>query len=516
MHDDVDTAKLLVVDDRPENLLVLESILDDLECRLITATSGYDALRLVREHDFALALLDVQMPDLDGFEVAALIRGVKRTQHLPIMFITAISKEEEYVFRGYESGAVDYLFKPVDPEILKSKVNVFLELYWQRQQLQHQTQALQAHAVQLTALNAQLHEEIIERQKAQQELEVALDDLKRTQQQLIESEKLAAVGQLVAGIAHEINSPLGAIRSSIDSISTTLSQTLEHVPEFLDGLPPEQRSLFFALLKRGLPHDNVMTTRESRQLRKALMATLEQQQVDNARKIAGILVEMGISDEFEPFAPLLHDAACLEILQMARKLSGLQRNAHTITLATERAAKVAFALKTYARYDQSGQVMEVAITEGIETVLTLYHNTLKHGIEVIRHYQEVPPLPGYPDELNQVWTNLIHNAIQAMRNQGTLEIAVFRRAGQIVVQITDSGPGIPVDIRERIFVPFFTTKPPGEGSGLGLDIVRRIVEKHQGTITVESQPGHTMFTLMFPLQRGEPPASGPAEAAAAY
>jgi CheY-like chemotaxis protein len=121
-------AKILVVDDRPENLLAIEAVLDRPDLSIITATSGNRALGLVLEHNFALILLDVQMPEMDGFEVAELIRSSEKTRHIPIIFVTAINKEKAHVFTGYEKGAVDYLFKPLDPAILRSKVNIFVEL----------------------------------------------------------------------------------------------------------------------------------------------------------------------------------------------------------------------------------------------------------------------------------------------------------------------------------------------------------------------------------------------------
>ncbi|PIE32623.1 diguanylate cyclase [candidate division KSB3 bacterium] len=136
-------GNLLLVDDKPENLLALESILEDeLNCNLFKATSGHDALRLLLKHDFALALVDVQMPGMNGFELAELIRGRHRTRHLPIIFVTAISKEQKHIFKGYESGAVDYLFKPLDADILKSKTRVFLELHQQKKMLERQAETL--------------------------------------------------------------------------------------------------------------------------------------------------------------------------------------------------------------------------------------------------------------------------------------------------------------------------------------------------------------------------------------
>src|ERR687885_2740019 len=162
----------------------------------------------------------------------------------------------------------------------------------------------------------------------------------------------------------------------------------------------------------------------------------------------------------------------------------LVRSTRTITTATDRAAKVVFALKSYARYEHSGEKVQAQITEGIESILTLYHSQFKQGVEVIRNYSELlPSILCYPDELNQVWTNIIHNALQAMDYQGALTIDVTTIDQQAHISITDSGKGIPPEIKSRIFEPFFTTKPPGEGSGLGLDIVKKIIEKHDGKIT---------------------------------
>jgi signal transduction histidine kinase len=144
-------------------------------------------------------------------------------------------------------------------------------------------------------------------------------------------------------------------------------------------------------------------------------------------------------------------------------------------------------------------MIEANIIDGLDVVLTLYHNQIKHGVEVVKKYQDVPAVRCAPDELNQVWTNLIHNALQAMKNQGQLEIAIFQQNSQVVTQITDSGPGIPDEIKGRIFEPFFTTKAAGEGSGLGLDICRRIIDNHQGKIEVESRPGKTTFSVWLPV-----------------
>ena len=151
-------AKILIVDDRPENLLTLESLLDEPDIDLVRATSGIQALGLTLDHDFALVLLDVQMPEMDGYEVAELMRGNKKTKHIPIIFISADFQCESQVFKGYESGAVDYLFKPLDERVFKSKVGVFIELFRQRDALRQKTLELDRKLVELEEVQQQLEE----------------------------------------------------------------------------------------------------------------------------------------------------------------------------------------------------------------------------------------------------------------------------------------------------------------------------------------------------------------------
>ncbi|MEQ8758046.1 MAG: AAA family ATPase [Coleofasciculus sp. G1-WW12-02] len=349
--------------------------------------------------------------------------------------------------------------------------------------------------------NARLYNNLEQNVAARtQELKNTLDSLNATQDELIQSEKMAALGQLIAGIAHEINTPLGAIRSSAGNISKFLRQTLEQLPTLFQSLTSEEGQDFLKMLQRSLQNESNLTAKEERKRRRVLIRQLETEDIQDADTIADTLVDMGIYNNIEEFFPLLKRPHSSRLLETAYKLSGLQRGTQTINIATERASKVVFALKNYARYDQSGTMIPANLTAGIETVLTLYQNQLKHGIKVSRNYEELPPILCYADELNQVWTNLIHNALQAMDNQGTLTIDVKGQDQQIKVSITDSGKGIPPEIRSKIFQPFFTTKLAGEGSGLGLDIVKKIIEKHQGKIDVESIPGKTTFTVSLPFR----------------
>jgi signal transduction histidine kinase len=360
-------------------------------------------------------------------------------------------------------------------------------------------QSFNSMAVQLKTSFNTLDAKVIERTA---QLDEKIEELTKTRQELVQSEKMAALGQLVAGIAHEVNTPLGAIRSSAETLTNGLKQTLARFPKLFEVLTKAQQETFFALLDRSLQNQVILTVKEKRAAKKTLTAELKQCGIANPRAFSETFISLGLYAQADQYLPLLQDANSDFVFETAYQLSTLTRSTDNITTAVERASKVIFALKTFARHDLRSEKTAASLQESLETVLTLYHNQIKQGIELIKEYDEIAPISCYPDELNQVWTNLLHNALQAMDYKGTLTVVISQQDHYAVVAITDSGQGISPEIKEQIFTPFFTTKAAGEGSGLGLDIVKKIIEKHDGKIEVDSEVGFgTTFSILLPMEQ---------------
>lgn len=351
----------------------------------------------------------------------------------------------------------------------------------------------------LDEANRSMEKANLQLQESYVELEEAMETLKNTQSQLVQTEKMAALGQLIAGVAHEINTPLGSINSSIE----TLAQAYRRQPQFLEqaaALDSETRSRIGYLLDLA-DQGSGLSFREKRALKQKYQRELARWENVDARAGADLFSQLPEQDLSE-FDQLLSHPRASEILEQIRSGIHIHRASQNIRIASEKARKVVFALKNFARQDHHVDEMEPThLNENIETVLTLYHNQLKQSIELQADLPDYPPIHAYADELGQVWVNLIHNALQAMEYAGRLGIHLEQNEKEAVVSITDSGCGMTEEVREKIFQPFFTTKSRGEGSGLGLEIVQRIVDRHHGRITVETTPGEgSVFRVFLPVK----------------
>lgn len=351
-------------------------------------------------------------------------------------------------------------------------------------------------------LEERVNKRTVELLETNKTLESTLNNLKDTQEQLVQSEKMASLGQLVANIAHEINTPIGAVKASGKNIEDSIDKTLTNFPKLFQVLNSTMRELFLQLIHSKKDQRLMMlSSREERTLVKEATKTLEAYGIEEARSIAETIVQLGLQDSISDYLLLLKHPERNLIFESAKNIANIVNSTHNINMAVDKVAKIIYALKSFSRVNNTDEMVNFQLKESIEIVLTIYHNQIKQGIDIIRKYEEIPDVFCFPDELNQIWTNLIHNSIQAMKNRGTITISIRQANKYAIVSIADNGHGIPESILPKIFDPFFTTKPAGEGSGLGLGIVKRIIDKHNGRIEVKTEVGvGTEFLVYFPIR----------------
>lgn len=330
-------------------------------------------------------------------------------------------------------------------------------------------------------------------------LQKTMMELKGTQDQLLQTEKLAVLGQLAAGMTHELNTPLGAIVSSNRGILDTLRNEISEIPEILTKLNEDDYKKFKIILKESLKDAEKSENLPSRAIKKELAQTLKAAGFEDFDDLSTSLIDIGVHKIGESLIDLVRTDKRKEIISVVSFLSTILRLSNVISIATGKASHVVDALKNYLNPDGIGnekeEISPVDIIFEIETILTLYHGKIKYGVEVIRNYETNEKCLGNGNKLNQVWINILNNGLQSMKYKGRLEIGIVKRESWIVTSFTDSGEGIPAEIQSRIFDPFFTTKKHGEGIGLGLDISKKIIEKLGGKIDFETAPGKTKFNV---------------------
>jgi PAS domain S-box-containing protein len=361
-------------------------------------------------------------------------------------------------------------------------------------------------------LNAELERKVARRtadleesnsslRKSNEELKRTLDALTVTQSRLVQSEKLAALGQLVAGLAHEINTPLGAISSSNGNILASLRGDLGELIAVSRSLDEAEAEAFLRLLDASLDRAADLSAGEDWSARKAAMARFAEMGQSVDLRTAEMIVELGLGAGGASLAELLPFRDRSRVLSAVHGAAMLRQGAEIVRDACEKATYVVQALRYYSYRDENDEDVELSVRKELGNLIALYRNKIKYGVEVVTDYADEGIVVGHRNRLNQVWMNLINNALQAMSNKGRLGLGIRRSGGRILVSVQDDGPGIPEDIQGRVFEPFFTTKALGEGTGLGLDICKKILQAHGADISFETGPGGTTFLVSLPAAR---------------
>lgn len=488
-------AKILIVDDKQSNLITLQTILEDVDAEFVQALSGNEALQKTLHNDFALAILDVQMPEMDGYELAQFIRGREASKHLPVIFLSAVFSDDYHVFKGYESGAVDFISKPFEPRVLLNKVHVFLELYKQRKKIQRSGE-----------LYKKTFDGISDVVMIQDEDMRILRINQRGRKLLDLSEK-----QILGKTCHELfhGSPVPCEGCRYDEWRQEKGSCvweMEH--EKISRIFQESTSLLDTESgERVLVLHVARDITEQKQLERKL---LQSEKLEAVGTLAG-----GIAHDFNNILTAI--LGYTEISRYTEDLSPeLDSNLQQIGKAGNRAKELVAQILTFSRKADS-KCSSLSIGPVIKEALKLLRATIPTTIEVVDEISCSQDLVlADPTGIHRIIMNLCTNSFHAIKNErGTITVSLkelqipvtqVRRetdmppGNYLQLVVSDTGQGMSDTLMDNIFDPFFTTKEKEQGTGMGLSVVHGIVHDCGGTITVDSESGKgATFTILFPV-----------------
>lgn len=414
---------ILIVDDTPENIDVLKGVLKE-QYIIKAATRGSKALEIARTKPVDLILLDFMMPEMDGYEVCRILKSNEVTSQIPVIMLTACL-DMDVKLRCLRAGANDFLAKPVDNVELQLRVNNLLEF--------------RRHA-ETRKWNILLEQSKATLEGKNRELEAALLEIERTQTQIIQQEKMASIGQMAAGVAHEINNPIGFISSNLGTLSKYMNRFDQYIALLVDAV------------QRGC----------SEEIKEEISSGRRRLKIDSISQDIHQLIEENIE-------------------------------------GTERVKKIVRDLKSFS-HSGGDEMVAANINECLESTINIVWNEIKYVATLNREFGDIPSIRCNPQQLSQVFLNLLVNSGHAIDKRGDITIRTWAEDNSIKIAISDTGCGIPPSDLVRIFDAFYTTKEVGKGTGLGLSISAEIVKKHNGEIGVESEVGKgTTFTVRLPV-----------------
>lgn len=325
------------------------------------------------------------------------------------------------------------------------------------------------------------------------------DQVSAAQDRLIKSEKMALLGRISAGIAHELNTPVGAMKANLELVHDVQQRELNLFQSIKEKVTKKDLGLWVKMIEDGSKNvDRILSRKEEEQIREEWKKMLESNDVNKATDIAELAVELKLENQIDLYLPLCEHEDAGALFELALYITNRYQSVQAALEATRRVQKILGSFKTYSFKHGWESYEKVDLRSSLEAIISLHQNILRK----INLDFEVEPgieVSGIADELGQVWTNLISNAAYAMDYAGRFRIAAFTGDDRVMLEFEDSGGGIHMDDPERIFDPFFTTKPQGEGSGIGLDISRQIIDKHNGSITFENTNTGVKFIVILPL-----------------
>ncbi|HET9424179.1 MAG TPA: ATP-binding protein [Gemmatimonadaceae bacterium] len=534
-------VEILLVDDRPENLLALEAILEPLGHKLIRAQSGEDALRALLAHDFAVILLDVQMPGMNGFEVARIVKSRERTRHIPIIFLTAISKEDEYVFTGYSVGAVDYLFKPFQPEILRSKVAALVDLHLKQLKIAEQEQQL--HVAERQEMELRHMRELLQSEARFRDIVgsamdaiVAIDGkgtitlFNSTAERVFKCPVSQAVGSSVLKFFAPAEQPKVMERlikvagsASGKAMTPTSMQAVR-----ANGEPfPIEASVscmetpggnIYTIILRDVSERVAHEERLRRQAESLAETTAELKAANEELNIRQLDLERAMTARSRFYASMSHELRTpinavlgYSTLLLERIYGPLNDKQAEGIERTQRAARHLLELVNDVLDLSKIEAGKIDLRLQPVTFPTLVEDLFvtvrpladEHGSALALKIDEEMRIVTDPRRVRQILLNLLSNAIKFGSGKPIDVTCAKREDGGVVIEVTDHGPGIPAQDLERIFQEFVQLGKTQlqDGTGLGLPISRRLAELLQGTLTVRSTPGEgSTFTLSLPAE----------------